>query len=634
MSSSLRGVLRRVDRSARGARLHATARQLRSAGLVQPDWYFGQGVTRSGDAATDWLLRGRREDRSPNPLFESQWVDPDGWGGPTDPLVHHLRHPDLRRGAHPLHDPRRPLGPLLAELQDDDLLQAAPGSSTSPLTWKQWRKLLEGAQEVLDGEVRRARPRATTGWDEREDAAYVRRWTQVSVPPGADPVVSVVMPVRDRPELVARAIESVQAQTFSHWELLVVDDGSTDSTPDVVAAIAAEDSRVRLLRRPASGVCRTRNAGIDAACGRYVAFLDSDNQWTPHFLSVMSAVMTTDRLRSAFAVTEERGDTGTRYRTFAGNVADLRTGNFVDLNVLVVERSLLAEVGGFDPSLRRMVDYDLAWRLAEHGPMTLLPFVGVRYRASASAADRISVRESLAWDDVVKARRLVDWPALAEAMPHRRADLLSVIVPVRQDWRAAQHTVRAALDLPVRDGLEVEVVVVDNASRPGAWRLLWALFGAEPAVRILRSPVNLHRAAATSVGVADSHGRLVVVLPAGLAPGTGWARLLEPLTDGAAAVVRPGGSGPDDPAAVLATTADCFVRLGGLDPLFVNEFEVADYCRRVSVAALGPVRVLADEPSTPLRPYEPATDPQHADNLREWARRWPDAPPPTGSGPA
>ena len=610
----------------RRARLRSSAALLRRAGLVLPDWYLGQAPVRSGDAAMDWLLRGRLEGRSPNPLFEAQWFDPDGWDGRADPLLRYARHADFPDGAHPLLDPRQPLGPFLAQVGDADLLPLPAGSLIPPTTWGEWKKLLGGAQDVLDREAARASARTTTSWDAERDAVYVRRWTQVPVPPGTEPIVSVVMPVRDRPELVARAIGSVRAQSFSRWELLVVDDGSTDRTPDVVAAIAAQDARVTLLRRPASGVCRARNAGIAAATGQYVAFLDSDNEWTPDFLTVCSAVMRSEGVRSAFAVTEEQSDTGKRYRNFAGDVEDLRTGNFVDLNVLVVERSLLDEVRGFDESLLRMVDYDLAWRIAERERLTLLPFVGVRYRASATAADRISVRESLAWDDVVKARRLVNWEALHDHLPERRPDLLSIIVAVRDDWRAARDTVRAALNRRAPEGLSVEVVLVDNASSRGTWRLIWALFGQEPRVRILRSPVNLHRAAATSLGFAESNGHLIVALPAGTIPGSDWTSLIDALQEGAAVVLRRGAddrrglsSDPD----VLATSALCFLRMRGLDPLFVNEFEIADYVARVSTQDAGPVVSLVDQQTWEKRPYERPTSSQHSDNVREWQRRWP-----------
>ncbi|MEO6822603.1 MAG: glycosyltransferase [Candidatus Nanopelagicales bacterium] len=625
-TTSARRIAGRATRSVRRARLRSSAGLLRGTGLVQSDWYLGQAPVRSGDAATDWLLRGRLEGRSPNPLFEAQWFDPDGWDGRSDPLLRLARHGDSPHGTHPLLDPRQPLGPFLAQVDDADLLPLPAESLIPPTTWGEWKQLLGGAQDVLDREVARASARTTTVWDGERDAAYVRRWTELPVPPAAEPIVSVVMPVRDRPELVARAIDSVRAQSFSHWELLVVDDGSTDRTPDVVAAIAAQDPRVRLLRRPASGVCAARNAGIAAATGQYVAFLDSDNEWTPDFLMVCSAVMRSEGLRSAFAVTEEQSDTSKRYRDFAGDVEDMRTGNFVDLNVLVVERSLLDEVGGFDESLRRMVDYDLAWRIAERDRLTLLPFIGVRYRASATATDRISVRESLAWDDVVKARRLIDWQTLHDGLPARRPDLLSIIVAVRDDWRAARDTVRATLELPAPDGLCVEVVVVDNASSRGAWRLLWALFGQEPGVRIVRSPVNLHRAAATSLGFADSEGQLIVVLPAGTIPGSDWTSLTAALQDGAVVVLRDGSddrrcpsSGPD----VLATTASCFLRMHGLDPLFVNEFEIADFVARVASQDLGPVVSLVGQQTREKRPYERPTGNQHADNVREWQRRWP-----------
>lgn len=94
------------------------------------------------------------------------------------------------------------------------------------------------------------------------------------------PKVSVVMPAYNMERYIGEAIRSVQNQTYSNWELLVVDDGSDDSTCDIVEQIAAVDGRIRLIRNEKNiGVAQTRNRGFELASGEYVALLDSDDLW-------------------------------------------------------------------------------------------------------------------------------------------------------------------------------------------------------------------------------------------------------------------------------------------------------------------------------------------------------------------
>lgn len=102
-----------------------------------------------------------------------------------------------------------------------------------------------------------------------------------------DATFSVVMPAYNGAATIARAIDSVLAQTDPDWELLVVDDGSRDATRVIVAAHAAREPRVRLLALARNGgVAAARNAGIDAAGGRYIAFLDADDHWLPAKLAL------------------------------------------------------------------------------------------------------------------------------------------------------------------------------------------------------------------------------------------------------------------------------------------------------------------------------------------------------------
>jgi glycosyltransferase involved in cell wall biosynthesis len=97
------------------------------------------------------------------------------------------------------------------------------------------------------------------------------------------PLVSVIMPTFNRADTIRRAVRSVQAQTFTDWELIVVDDGSTDNT---VALIEGRDPRLKLIRQENQGTAGARNAGLSASAGSYIAFLDSDDEWLPHHLEL------------------------------------------------------------------------------------------------------------------------------------------------------------------------------------------------------------------------------------------------------------------------------------------------------------------------------------------------------------
>src|SRR5262245_9882120 len=105
------------------------------------------------------------------------------------------------------------------------------------------------------------------------------------------PRVSVIMPAYNVEPFVAEAARSVLAQTFRDLELVVVDDGSTDGTADVVAAIAATEPRVRLVRQPNRGLAGARNTAMRMARGDIFALLDSDDLWEPEFLGEQVAIL-------------------------------------------------------------------------------------------------------------------------------------------------------------------------------------------------------------------------------------------------------------------------------------------------------------------------------------------------------
>ena len=106
-----------------------------------------------------------------------------------------------------------------------------------------------------------------------------------------DGLVSIITPCYNAGRFVAETIESVLGQTWPDWEMIVVDDGSSDASADIVARFAERDSRIRLIRQANAGTACARNAAMRQARGRYIALLDADDVWEPEFLERQLAFM-------------------------------------------------------------------------------------------------------------------------------------------------------------------------------------------------------------------------------------------------------------------------------------------------------------------------------------------------------
>lgn len=126
------------------------------------------------------------------------------------------------------------------------------------------------------------------------------------------PLVSVVMPAYNSEAYIQSAIRSLQNQTVEDWELLVIEDGSKDTTPEVVAKLAQADGRIRLLPNEKNmGTARSRNRGMDLCRGRYIAFLDSDDCWHSTKLEKQIALAQStgaDILYTSYAIVDDSGE--------------------------------------------------------------------------------------------------------------------------------------------------------------------------------------------------------------------------------------------------------------------------------------------------------------------------------------
>lgn len=187
--------------------------------------------------------------------------------------------------------------------------------------------------------------------------------------------MSVVIPTHQAAELVGRAVRSVLDQTYQDFEIVVIDNGSTDDTADVIAAFG--DDRIRYRWQPDSGLpADSRNAGVGMAVGEYVAFLDADDLWYPGKLAAVTAAFDEDPALALVchdvAVTRAGERVGERaYAPDTSHMYEelLYVGNFLTTSAVTVRREAVLAAGGFDikPAFLTVEDYDLWLRLAEAG---------------------------------------------------------------------------------------------------------------------------------------------------------------------------------------------------------------------------------------------------------------------------
>jgi glycosyltransferase involved in cell wall biosynthesis len=179
----------------------------------------------------------------------------------------------------------------------------------------------------------------------------------------ATPSFSVVLNTYNRAAVVPHALESVLAQTFSDFEVVVVDDGSTDETAETIAEF--DDPRVRYVRRTNGGLAKARNTGIEAARGRFIVFLDDDDLVLDSWLERMAEKIEKDHTGIVSCGAEIRSPDGSatvaKLPTHLGPVFENQVGMFIP-GTFCVRRDVLDEIGGFMESLRCSEQTELSLR--------------------------------------------------------------------------------------------------------------------------------------------------------------------------------------------------------------------------------------------------------------------------------
>ena len=204
-------------------------------------------------------------------------------------------------------------------------------------------------------------------------------------------MISVVIPVYNGEKTIRETIESVLKQSLSDFELIVINDGSTDSTLDIVSSI--KDSRIKIFSYPNAGLATSQNRGIANASGEFISFIDADDLWTPDKLELQLKALQENPLAAvAYSWTDLIDESSQFIRpsshiTVNGDVyARLLLINFLEngSNPLIRKEALI-KVGGFDESLLRAADWDMWLRLAASYHFVTVPSAQILYRLSANS---------------------------------------------------------------------------------------------------------------------------------------------------------------------------------------------------------------------------------------------------------
>lgn len=263
-----------------------------------------------------------------------------------------------------------------------------------------------------------------------------------------DPVISVVMPVYNAQAYLRAAMDSILTQTFSNFEFLCIDDGSTDDSPAILAEYAHRDPRIRVITQPNGGVTCALNSGLRAACGQLVARMDADDLADPQRFALQVehlqshpecvAVGCYITLMKADGTDFEPGPTIHSHEEIVASLWQGKSGALPHFGAMI-RRSALEKVGLYNEQFRTAQDLDLFLRLSEIGRLENVPRVLMRYRvheggvsaarANEQAANAREImrqayarkgqpvpRDLMRWSNLVVAQNRIKWgwAALAE----------------------------------------------------------------------------------------------------------------------------------------------------------------------------------------------------------------------------
>ena len=205
--------------------------------------------------------------------------------------------------------------------------------------------------------------------------------------------ISVVLPLYNKEKAIARTVESVLKQTKPDFELIIVNDGSTDNSLAVAQQLALQDSRLRIIDKPNGGVSSARNTGIKAASGEYIALLDGDDTWDPTFLEEQVRLIEDFPkaglwgvnyafVRSGIPYPCQQG-MGAGFRGYVENYFGTKHNDLFCSSSVMIRKNVFEQVGYFDERIAASEDLDMWFRIILHFPIVYYDKVLVYYQQDA-----------------------------------------------------------------------------------------------------------------------------------------------------------------------------------------------------------------------------------------------------------
>jgi glycosyltransferase involved in cell wall biosynthesis len=292
------------------------------------------------------------------------------------------------------------------------------------------------------------------------------------------PHVSVIIPVFNGESTIGRAVKSVFAQYFTDFELIIVDDGSTDQSVDFINEFARDN--LRLIRHPHNlGTAAARNTGIAEARGRWIAFLDADDLWAPEKLARQIALIQQAGPNIKASASGFYLHKGGRKLTISLKLSpgqfrrEILFGCSISPGTtLLVERQVFDELGGFDESFRRLEDWDWLLRYSERYDMAFAPepladvylTTGKLFRTVGGVDP---VLDAIHRIDTKYSRRLDSWTRRAQLRSSLLVERAAHLYRKRQPILAALLVIAALMIYPARN--------------VAFFRTLWrSVFGVQP----------------------------------------------------------------------------------------------------------------------------------------------------------
>jgi GT2 family glycosyltransferase/radical SAM superfamily enzyme YgiQ (UPF0313 family)/Tfp pilus assembly protein PilF len=361
-----------------------------------------------------------------------------------------------------------------------------------------------------------------TGHNDRVKAFYGGGWdAAIPITKNAEgeinaPKISVVMSVFNGASYLEEAITSILQQTFASFELIIVNDASTDATPEILGKF--DDCRIRVITNPGNlGLTKSLNIGMEAARGKYIARMDADDISLPHRLELQWQFLEkhTDYalVGSPYYQMDEQGRISGLIRVLTGD-ADLKAGlkqqNWFGHGSVMMRREALQQVGGYDEHFTYAQDYDLWLRMSEHFHLANLEEPLYCWRVSASCISQSKIKEQeyfagLARKKAMERENIGKTSCQSEITS--ASPMVSVIVPTYNRPEMLVQTIQSILDQTYKDH---EIIVVNDCGLEVESIVAW--LNQQQNITYVRHGRNRGLAAARNTGIGLARGKYLAYL--------------------------------------------------------------------------------------------------------------------------